>query len=513
MGGSSPLPSPPILSRPTTTVNSFSLGQPASQSAATQTSSSSSDADKAELRRLRESIDAIERRTVTGLATLAGGLLVLGLVLKFWGYPAFRVWILSQAEHEIRNAADTALREALPGVLETVQQKAEHEVLRLARLLALKSQGAFDDALRDSGWVESVTALRNEPLTIRRLIIECLRSTRTETKKNRRFAWEAAQELLMDDSTFETVRLYLDLAVTVRNYNDGLRVFELHRERLLADDDCVLKAGTLLRKLGRSKEARDLLQPLAERPLLIAVASIGALDRDLGRFDACHDSLHAHVLGFLSSPPVKYSKGWSHLLNTFIANCADRGFPADGVNAALYLLRAAPGPVEVFTAGRLFSLLPETFKDKPFLIDTFRVAASQLPQSEAQLRSRILLMELDGDPVGAIHLLRDALVDDANKPTDVYFHRCSLGRLLISVGDGRGAVQALLPATSLSGNGEAEYVIALAYAAEQNGYESALWLEQASSRQPRWTALARNDADLKYIPEVAEFLKRHGNDT
>lgn len=457
--------------------------------------------------RLERELDSAKQQLVVSIAMVTGAILLFGFFMKIWGYPAVRKWLTATAAEKLKDSAEAAVREVLPGILTTVQKKAEAEVLRLARLLAMKSQGLYDDALLACGWTGSVSSLRDDPPAIRRLVIECLRATRTDPRVNRRLAWEAVQELYRDDKSAETLLLYLDLSITVRRYNEGLSAYEAQRDLVLTNDDCALQAATLLRKLGRLEDARQLLQSLVERNHLNAVASLAALDRDLGRLERCHDLLHARVLDFISSPPARPPRGWNHVLNTYIANCVDRGFPTDAIAAAGYLLRTAPGAVEVFTAGRLACLLPDDAPSRAELVRAFRFATEQLSAGEASLRSRVLLLQLDGDLPGATRALRDAIEEDADKPHEVYFHKCSLGKLLREGGDATGALDELLSACALPGNGEAEYELSLVYAAEGRGRESALFLGRACERLPRWSAVARNEKKLKVVPEVAEFLQ------
>lgn len=443
----------------------------------------------------------------------SGALFLLG----FFGFTYLRQRIRSAVDSRLDKEISRAVKEELPALLEQFSSRAEEHLLRFARLLALRSSRHFDEALEEFNWDGRVSRLREQSPAVRRAVIDCLWGGRMNREQNRPHAWEAVTELVQDDATPESLALFLRLAISHRRYQDGINLIERHRNTILQHSDTALRAATLFRANGNLTEAIEISRTHAKSDDLRALVTINSIRRDLGNFDEVHDALRPAVERLVQSPSTTPPEGWHRLLNTYLANCLDRDRPDDAITAAEYIMRSAPGPVEVFTVGRLVFSLPEDQDKRSELLDSFRSAVPKLhPSDEAALRCQVLLYRIQKNVPAAIALLKDAIArtDDSNDPKsqlDAYFHRSSLGEIHIDQLDFSSAIDILVPASQFSFGGEAKFNLALAYAGASELDDSARWLREALREAPKWAARARDHPIFARSPEIAGVLADFAN--
>ena len=482
-------------------------------------------ASQADLQRINTELRMLERSADTTAAELKqlrsslariGGLGAIVLALaSFFGYQTVRGSIRRVVERNLQSAVAEALASRLPSILADTQRRAEDFLLKLAKLLALRAQGAYDEALSEYGWDGNVASLRNETPSIRRAIIECLYSARIDRPTTRASAWEAITELIQDDESPETNRLYLRIAVNTRRYREGLTFLDRTQDQIRADKQSSLRAATLLRRVGRLDEALEFTERYETDDDFESIVTVAVLKRDLGRFDNVHDTLLPAVRRLISQPSGQLPDGWHRVVNTFIANALDRGHPEDAVQSAEFVMRSSPGPVEVFTVGRVILSLAAENPNRSSLLERFRDVVPRLMPGEATVRCEALLLEIDGKREEAVELLRES-VKQGTRPQgegmnpDVYFQRCGMARVLIDLGRPADAIDALMPAASFNYGGEAKFQLAVAYAHQGEARDAARWLNQAVTESPKWAAHARDHDRLRTIPEVAEELARLG---
>lgn len=445
------------------------------------------------------------------------GLTIGGLVFaiaSFFGWQAVRDFIRKLVERNLDAQLKSALEQKLPERLADVQAKAEGYLLRFARLQTLYGLRHFDEALRAYGWDGNVTSLRSESPPIRRLIIECLHSSRDDRKAKRQSAWEALNELVNDDTSIEAKRLFLRIAYASRKIREGVSFVDNHRAELAADQESALRASTLLRKANRQDEALELVKGVYDPNDLECVVHTAVLQRDLGNFDEAHDVLTPAVTALVSNPKTKLPEGWHRVLNTFVANCIDRGRPEDGVRSAEFVFRSAPGAVEVFTVGRLIKALPASNADRADLQARFGAAIDDLAAGEAKLRCEVLRLQMRGDFANAERMLKESITSDSRPgkrelDSDTYFQYCTLGEFYIDRGRPDDAIDVLMHAAGASYGGEAKFYLAVAYALKKESRDSARWLTQAMQELPKWASHARDHMAFRGIAEVAEVLAQH----
>jgi len=452
------------------------------------------------------------RSRATEIAKLAGLLLSIA---GFFGYRSIRNAVRSVVERNLESEVTTALQNSLPTILSDTQRRAEDFLLRLAKLLALRAYGAYDEALVEYGWDGHVSSLRNDTPTLRRAIIECLYSSKTHRAKKREAAWLAVTELIQDDNTPETNRLYLRVAVSTHRYPEGLAFLERFRETILADKHSAIRSATLLRRVGRLDEALEIAQRYKDDNELQSIVTVAVLQRDLGRFDEVHDALLPAVNHLISDPSAELPEGWHRVVNTFIANSLDRAHPEDAVEPAEFVMRSAAGAIEIFTVGRLILALPDGHPSRAALLDRFREAIPRLMPEKATLRCQAVLHQIEGKPDRAIAVLQDAidastLPKGQGMPSDVYFQICGIAEILIDQGRTQEAIDTLMPAAGSSYRGEAKFLLAVAYGRQNESRDCARWLAQAIQEAPKWASHARDHAVLKGIPEVAQELAKIG---
>jgi tetratricopeptide (TPR) repeat protein len=452
------------------------------------------------------------RSRATWLGSVAGLALA---VLSIFGWQTLKKAVRRVVERNLERALSAALEQSLPKVLADTQRRAEDFLLRLAKLLALRSYGAYDEALTEFGWNGRVSSLRGETPTLRRAMIECLHSAKKNRTTNREAAWEALTELAKDDTSAETNRLVLRLAVSGRRYHEGLVFFERLRGDILGDKESALRAATLLRKVGRLNDALEVAERYADADDIESIVTVAVLQRDLGNFDEVHDVLLPAVNRLMADPSAELPDGWHRLVNTFVANSLDRHRLDDALQPAEFVLRSASGAVEIFTVGRLVLALPADHPHLGDLAERFREAVARLVPGEATTRCQVILAQLDGQPEKAIKLLQ-ASIDEGTLPQgkgmkpDVYFQRCNLGHILITQGRTQEAIDTLIPAAGFSHGGEAKFYLAVAYGSLGEGLDAARWLTQAVAETPKWAAHARDHETLRAIPEVLAVLAKMG---
>jgi len=470
---------------------------------------------------IADRVDSLERnvaelnqyKSYIDWAIWLGGPLVT--ILGFFGYSSIKKGVRRFVDSNLQGHLDRALHDSLPTLLKETQQRAEDYLLRLAKLLALRSYGAFDDALREFGWNGQVASLRKETPTVRQAVIDCLHSAAKGREQNRAAAWEALQELIQDDRSAESLRLYLRLSIAARHTQEGSTFYDANKDAIRKDKESSLRAATLLRKLGRLQEALELVRPFKTNGEMETAVHLAVLERDLGNFDEVHDVLLPQVKSLITRPAISNPEGWHRLINTFIANAIDRNHPDDGVPAAEFMMRSAPGPVEAFTVGRLVLALPVEHPKRSQLRQSFEEALDHFYDGEATIRCKVVAKELSGDLPGAKTILETAIKQHGQQAgermhPDVYFQRCALAGLLISQDAADDAIDVLMPAAGFSYGGEAKYHLAVSYAIKKDGRDAARWLKQAIDEVPKWAVLARDNNKLRHVPEVCDVLAQVG---
>ena len=249
-----------------------------------------------------------------------GGLSTIGLtILGYFGWSSLRESIRRVVDRNLEAAVGSALEESLPSVLSETQKRAESHLLRLSKILALHSYGAYDEALAEFGWNGHVSDLRSETAPLRRTLIDCLYSSKKDRSPRRDAAWEAITELVQDDDAPETNRLYLRLSISLRKHSEGLAFFERLKDPITSDKESALRSATLLRKVGRLTDALSLAESHADEDDLGSIVTVAVLQRDLGKFDEVHDVLRPAVNRLMSDPSQELPDGWHRIANTFVA--------------------------------------------------------------------------------------------------------------------------------------------------------------------------------------------------
>lgn len=432
-------------------------------------------------------------------------------VASFFGWQAIRDLIKRVVERNLDAQLNATLAQMLPAKLADAQSKAEKYLLRFAQLQTLHGIRHFDEALKAYGWDGSIANLRGESPSIRRLIIECLHSSKEDRKVNRQHAWEALGELANDDAGIETRRLYLRISYASRRIREGVAFVDKCIADLRGDRESALRASTLLRKANRQEEALALVEGVYDANDLECVVHSAVLKRDLGNFDGAHDVLMPSVTTLVSDPKTRLPEGWHRLLNTYVANCLDRGRPQDGVTSAEFVFRSSPGAVEVFTVGRLLRELPVSNPARAQLLERFSAAIDGLAPGEAKLRCEVLRHQLNGRVDQAERMLRQSIQPDQQigrsaMDNDLYFQHCTLGEFYIDQKRPDDAIDVLMPAAGATFGGEAKFYLAVAYALKGEYRDSARWLTQALQELPKWAAHARDHSSLRGVAEVAEVL-------
>jgi tetratricopeptide (TPR) repeat protein len=468
-------------------------------------------ATDAQVRALSERVDAINARleTLKYASILGSALVTLAGILS---YSTLRRWARKGVDRALNRLAQAEVEAQLPKVLESALTKAETQILRLAKLLALRANKAFDEALDEFGWTGRVVEIRKESPIFRRALIDCLYNARNNQKQNREDAWTAVNELLADDQSLDTVCLALKICVSGRRFDDGARILEKYRESIELHRDSAMYAATLLRRQGRLNEALALAERFRTTGDLQTLVTIAALKREQGLFTEAQDVLLPAVQRVISYTGEFPPPAWFRVLNTYIANCIDRNRPGDAVPSAYYLLRGAHGGVELFTVGRLIYRLPSNHPERGELLAAFKASLPRLHDGEARLKCQVTLAEIEGRVSDATRLLRGELdsiesgPDAKRRQMDAYFHRSHLAQVLLGEGDCRQAIDILTSAVQWEYGGEAKYYLALAFAMDNRPDDAVRWLREAIKEVPRWRAVARDEDRLRRHPKVADLL-------
>jgi tetratricopeptide (TPR) repeat protein len=464
-------------------------------------------------------VEALENTAITtlqffgwlfGIQTFVFG------VAGFIGLTATRRWVAGRVESKLSSMMKAEVANRLPQALQSVQRMAEEQILRLAKLLAMRANKAFDEVLTEVGWSGNVADLRNESTIFRRAFIDCLFNSKKDKKRTRTAAIQAVGELLADDPSQETVRLALRIYVGERRFQEGVELLERHRAMIESDKDSAMLAATVLRRQRKLADALKLAERFRQGADIQTLVTIASLKREMGDFGDVHDMLLPEVQRLTSYTGEYPPHNWQRLLNSFVACCLDRGHPEDGIKSAYYILRSSPGGVELLTVGRLAQRLPAIHPERSELITRFKKALPDLPDSEARFRCEVHLAVLEGQTGHAKHVLEEAIKRaEAGQPSVVdqenYFNRSQLAQILIDEQKYDEAIATLLPAGRQQFGGEAEYNLALAYAAKGREEDAVLWLGEALKEAPRWAAVARDDPRLRDRRAIATLLARSQN--
>jgi len=443
------------------------------------------------------------KRTLYTVSILIAVSLALG---RIFGWGALRRWFGNAVEQRLQGELEKKIGDLLPARLEHLEQRVQSELLRVAQVLALHAQERHEEVLMAFGWDGKTASLRSALPGVRRAIIEALHNARKDRDANRALAWAAVGELLADDPSAESVRLFLRLAIAQRKHREGYEQYERLATTGFNDSRCGLMASTLLRKLGRNQDALALAMKFRDDADLNSSVAIAVLQRDLGDFGAANDVLRPAVESMLSEHVVP--KDGHRVLNTFVANCIDRHQAEQAVPVAQLMLRR-PGAVEVFTVTRLCTVIPASDQRKALLSSVRTELANLHQEDEGVIRATALLHTIDGEHDRAIALLKTRIDAQANVPRkkhDLYYLRASLARILCDRNRAGEAIDVLMPAISETLGGEAKYVMAVARGQLGDASEAARWLREAIRELPRWASIARDDPTFASLTEVKTLL-------
>ena len=458
----------------------------------------------------------LKRFSLLGTLTLT----VAGIV----GWALIKRRVVGFVDQALEGIASKRLEEAVTGLRRELLDRTESDLIRFARILALVDAGKPEAALTTYGWEGNVAALRQEEGNLRRAVIESLYyaagRTEKETNDNRESAWRAVQELAEESHEVDDLRLYLRLATKLGRYEEALEVVQRDRGLLARDLETATRGATILRRLGKRREALDVLGELESTENLAVIVTRAALHRDLGNYQEAHSVLLPAVTEVLEAKPSRLEDSESRLINTFVANCLDRGNPEDAVGAAAFAVVriARPRPIEISTVGRLLLALPAGHGSRKELFADYSRRVQELPEGEVRAQSEVHLMRLEGKDDEAQVYLRRKLEELAAKEEasevdrrSEYFYRCLLGELLLTRGAVDEAHAILLPAARERQNGEGCYLIAKAELGRGDETAAAHWLSEAIDILPKWKHLANRDSAMRRSSRIAEVLSTADN--
>lgn len=420
-------------------------------------------------------------------------------------------------EKQIQDRFESRFDEEWGQLASKLAQQAESDLLRFTEFLSLAHTKQHEEALACFGVDDSelLKELDSHNPAIRRAVIECLAPSKYFLPERLELAWIAISRLFEVDKSAQTLALFLKVAVRTQEYQRGLKAyFDDDLGAILDDEDCDVWAATLLRRLNKPGEALAVVEKYSSFEDCISTNTVASLHRDQGDFTTAYDLLRAQVVQILKRPPRPLPLGWEYVINSFVANCADRGKPSEATDCVLFLIANNNHPKATFNCLNWCVQLPGGSSELKQVVSKLENSVSFLESDTNGERCRSLLKESMGDIDSAISVLEP--MTRAGQPAngssrlsqnDYYFLVCHLARLYIAKARFGHAITLLIPRIADdNASAEAEYLLGKAYMLDSQEPDGVSWLSQAFSRRKYWVSIARLDDDIGNTQSVIELI-------
>jgi len=417
---------------------------------------------------------------------------------------------------------------ALENEANSAIRTAEEKHFKYTHITALRYAHHYDEALEFVEWAGDYRPFWEEPSSIQRSLIMCLSNSWTARKSGSHLvAWKWAKALVEKEPIAANAITMLRTGNTLKHWADAVEFYDLISPKLKADDQekCEPLLFVALRRARCRDNEKDInprLKKLAAKHMdtldTSFVVNIAAFYRDDGKFEEAERMMKARVNKLTGYSAIKHEEGWDRLFNTYIANCIDQGKAAMAIQQTKTLIANSKTTDHVFTCARLAWNLDKTDPEREYLFKIIRSryeSGMLAEKDDGAIKTIAIFMEATNQPLPAEKILNDAVEECINKSDKwslyhAYYYNCMLAEIYLSRENVSGAGKAieLLSQYVNDDIGEAQFLIAKAYALLNSPEVMSKHLQMASSAKRKWIVRASYDKAFQGLKEVDELLSK-----
>jgi tetratricopeptide (TPR) repeat protein len=440
---------------------------------------------------------------------------------------------LIAAKKEFLIRVESSLNERLAQVDSDVEKAIERAVLDTEskaylyiHIATLRYAQKYDEALGVVGWNGDTNLFTKYPEAVQRHLIACLTKAHDVRRNGDHLkAWDWVKSLVASSPSADNIEAMLRTAKELSKAADAIALYDSVCNKLNSSEQsrCEQFLIVILRKSQADSILKARLQQLAHRHRqssdIRTQTTIAAIYRDDGLFEDADSIMRPAVRSMTGRAPRQ--EGWDKLFNTYIANCIDLEKPEEAIPQVKTLLASFHRPDHVFNCARVAWRLPITHiaRDELFRLIRIRFDDGLMPEKDdGTIKTGALLMDLDGDHIGAETTLRRAIEDMANQGNSAwaqdqaYFYRCALAELLLHQGDRltlERAIEVLSESVITDRNGEASYLMAKAMARKGEMEPTLRSLDAAARIKKKWIRRAKLDSSFSKLPELDSLFSKY----
>lgn len=417
-------------------------------------------------------------------------------------------------------------------VANEIISRAEEKHFKFTHITTLRYSKLYDEALIFAEWSGDFAKYANEPQPIQRALIMCLANSRKARKDDSHLiAWKWSRHLLDAEVNGDNMLTVLRTGNSLKQWPESIDIYDDIEDKLSYEDKekCEPLLFVALRRSRNKdnyKEYTLRLRKLAEKHQdtkdVLFTTNLAAFFRDDGKFEDAEKIMVSKVQRLTGVSSVKHEEGWDRLFNTYIANCIDQGKPENAIQQAKTMIANSSDTNHVFTCTRLAWYLDtsnnEHDKSLLFKVINNRYESSLLPEKDdGAIKTIAILKEVADDRSGSEAILRQS-IDECKGKEDRwskyhhYYYVCMLSEIYMSRRDEtniNAAISILSPLVASDKIGEAQYLIAKAYALSRNVESMEKHLEMASKDKRKWIIKASYDPILRSFPQVEQLTSKY----
>lgn len=391
-------------------------------------------------------------------------------------------------------------------------QNLEKRLYDEVHLISLWSSGKYDEALDFIGFDGKLKFDQYDKPALKRVLLSCVSNTRKyRSDELRELAYQAAKEMLEHEKSPLSVRIFLEVSLRVRKYDMSIELYDDNkiRKEIARDRSASSWMATALRRKHRFHDSAAISLFWAKSKDYQAVVGLAAALRDLGYYKSAHVWLQEIAKSILARPQRSIAGAPRKVLNTYIANCIDAGYPEDSIDAARLLLLHDSDDIEIFTVSLLVLDLYDKGNGNPELTRMLIPFVDALSPEVEKKEDCQLIIELTSGEMETPDKVKEFIYRRLpDFPSMDYFKSTTLAYLLYKAGDIKKAIAILDKTRSKrGGNGMAEHYLSIIYANAGKTDDAAYYIKASGEILPKWVYLVEKEKAVRNNPTLLKYIR------
>ncbi len=459
--------------------------------------------------------------------TVPEGALALSIAVAFVLLFFFVVWsifkrqiitgilkdqIQAILEKRFKEDYDDKLSNVFAKKTDELFQNLEKRLYDEVHLISLWSSGKYDEALDFIGFDGDLKFEEYDKPALKRVLLSCVSNTRKyRTEELRELAYKAAKELLDQEKSLLTIRIFLEISLRAKKYDMPIELYNDSklRKEIAKDRAASSWMATALRRKQRFHDSAAISLRWAKSKDYQAVVGLAAALRDLGYYKSAHVWLQEVAKNILARPQRNISGAPKKVLNTYIANCIDAGYPEDSIDAACMLLQHDSDDVEIFTVSLLVLDLYDKGASNNELTRMLIPYVDALSPEIQKKEDCQLIIELTSGEMEAPGKVKEFIYRRLPSFSSMdYFKSTTISYLLYKAGDVENAIDLLGKTRSKKGgNGMAEHYLSIIYANSGKTDDAAFYIKASGEILPKWVFLVEKEKAVRNNPTLLKLIR------